>query len=250
MATEAKEKDSFSPTKTYQLMELVGGTSPMANKGPDNTVFSFPIVALLEVLLILGTTLLVFVFSLLRNAPLEDIANPNVTTNPAKAPWYFVGLQELLEHMHPIVAGVLIPSLLVLFLIVIPYRQRPAERGALVHVGTRLAYFLAECPLRLDRDAAAGSRRQCFQLARELARGHTRHCEPNALARVNSRRRGRAAGGGPISLAADPSRSNALSFYGDDGLGGRLYRLRLSISRARIQVVFALADARWLQSLG
>lgn len=121
MATEAKEKDSFSPTKTYQLMELVGGTSPLANKGPDNTVFSFPIVALLEVLLLLGTTLLVFVFSLLRNAPLEDIANPNVTTNPAKAPWYFVGLQELLEHMHPIVAGVLIPSLLVLFLIVIPY---------------------------------------------------------------------------------------------------------------------------------
>ncbi len=121
MAAEAKEKESFSPTKTYQLMELVSGTSPMANKGPDNTVFSFPIVALLEVLLLLGTTLLVFVFSLIRNAPLEDIANPNVTTNPAKAPWYFVGLQELLEHMHPVVAGVLIPTVLVLFLFAIPY---------------------------------------------------------------------------------------------------------------------------------
>ncbi|MDE3091540.1 MAG: hypothetical protein KGJ80_19395, partial [Chloroflexota bacterium] len=50
-----------------------------------------------------------------------DIANPNITTNPAKAPWYFVGLQELLEHMHPVVAGVAIPAVLVVFLLVIPY---------------------------------------------------------------------------------------------------------------------------------
>lgn len=121
MATEVDRSESFSPAKTYQLMELVPGTSPMVNKGPDNTVFAFPVVALLEILLLLGTTLIVFIFSLIRNAPLEDIANPNVTTNPAKAPWYFVGLQELLEHMHPFVAGVAIPSLLVLFLIAIPY---------------------------------------------------------------------------------------------------------------------------------
>ena len=121
MADEAKNQESFAPNKTYALTELVRGTSPMVNKGPDNTVFAFPIIALLEVLLLLGTTLLVFIFSILRNAPLEDIANPNVTTNPAKAPWYFVGLQELLEHMHPVVAGVAIPTVLVLFLLVIPY---------------------------------------------------------------------------------------------------------------------------------
>lgn len=121
MATEPQNQEPFAPNKTYALMELVRGTSPLANKGPDNTIFSFPVVALLEALLLLGTTLLVFVFSILRNAPLEDIANPNVTTNPAKAPWYFVGLQELLEHMHPLVAGVAIPTVLVLFLLVIPY---------------------------------------------------------------------------------------------------------------------------------
>lgn len=118
---EVQGQESFNPNKTYALMELVPGTSPMVNKGPDNTVFSFPIVALLEVLLLLGTTLFVFIVSLLRNAPLEAIANPNVTTNPAKAPWYFVGLQELLEHMHPVVAGVLIPSVLVVFLLLIPF---------------------------------------------------------------------------------------------------------------------------------
>lgn len=129
MAAETKPNDSFSPAKTYQLMELVRGTSPLVNKGPDNTVFSFPILALLEVVLLLGTTLLVFIFSLLRNAPLEDIANPNLTTNPAKAPWYFVGLQELLEHMHPVVAGVLIPTVLVVFLLIIPYLDNDA-RGA------------------------------------------------------------------------------------------------------------------------
>lgn len=121
MAAVNEPQDLFKPNKTYQLMELIPGTSPLVNKGPDETVFAFPLVALLEMVLLLGTTLLVFIFSLLRNAPLEDIANPNVTTNPAKAPWYFVGLQELLEHMHPVVAGVIIPSVLVLFLVAIPY---------------------------------------------------------------------------------------------------------------------------------
>lgn len=121
MASEAKTQEPFNPNKTYALMELVPGTSPLVNKGPDNTVFAFPVLALLEIVLLLGTTLLVFIFSLVRNAPLGDIANPNITENPAKAPWYFVGLQELLEHMHPVVAGVLIPSILVLFLLAIPY---------------------------------------------------------------------------------------------------------------------------------
>ncbi|HEX9898520.1 MAG TPA: cytochrome B6, partial [Candidatus Methylomirabilis sp.] len=60
-------------------------------------------------------------------APLEEIANPMVTTDPAKAPWYFVGLQELLEHMHPLLAGVLIPSALILFLVILPYLDTRKE---------------------------------------------------------------------------------------------------------------------------
>ena len=59
--------------------------------------------------------------SLVFNAPLEWIANPEHTPNPAKAPWYFLGLQELLHYFPPIVAGVILPTLVVLALIVIPY---------------------------------------------------------------------------------------------------------------------------------
>lgn len=107
--------------KTYALVELMQGEGPLVGKGPDGTVFSFPLVLLWELLLLLGVTLATFLFSLVKQAPLEDIANPLVTTDPAKAPWYFVGLQELLEHMHPVLAGVLIPSVLVMFLIALPY---------------------------------------------------------------------------------------------------------------------------------
>jgi hypothetical protein len=107
--------------KTYALVELMPGESPMVGKGPEDTVFSFPIVLLWEVLLLLGVTLVISLFSLIKQAPLEEIANPMVTTDPAKAPWYFVGLQELLEHMHPALAGVVIPAALVLFLVMLPY---------------------------------------------------------------------------------------------------------------------------------
>lgn len=133
MAAESKKDTQVFPRgelKTYGLMELVRGTSPMVGKGPDDTVFSFPIVAILEGLLAVGTTLFLLVFSLLRDAPLEELANPDVTTNPAKAPWYFMSLQELLLHMHPVLAGIMVPGLVVLFLIALPYLDNdPADSG-------------------------------------------------------------------------------------------------------------------------
>jgi len=108
-------------SKSYALVEMMRGESPLVGKGPENTVFSFPVVLLWEIILLLVVTLGIFLFSLFKQAPLEEIANPMVTTDPAKAPWYFVGLQELLEHMHPTLAGVIIPTVLVLFLISLPY---------------------------------------------------------------------------------------------------------------------------------
>ncbi len=115
-------------TKSYALVEVMRGEGPLVGKGPDDTVFAFPIVLLWEIVLLLGVTLIIFLFSLIKQAPLETIANPLVTTDPAKAPWYFMGLQELLEHMHPLLAGVLIPTILVLFLIVLPYMD-PSREG-------------------------------------------------------------------------------------------------------------------------
>lgn len=59
--------------------------------------------------------------ALLFNAPLEGLADPSHTPNPAKAPWYFLGLQEMLHYFPPVVAGVLVPTLVVIALVVIPY---------------------------------------------------------------------------------------------------------------------------------
>jgi quinol-cytochrome oxidoreductase complex cytochrome b subunit len=76
----------------------------------------FRVVVAIEVLLIA-----LVVTALLFNAPLEGLADPTHTPNPAKAPWYFLGLQELLHYFPPVVAGVLAPGLVVMALIVIPY---------------------------------------------------------------------------------------------------------------------------------
>ena len=68
---------------------------------------------------------------MLFDAPLEEIANPEHTPNPAKAPWYFVGLQELLHYFPPVVAGVLLPTLVIVALIVIPYFDINIKRAGL-----------------------------------------------------------------------------------------------------------------------
>jgi menaquinol-cytochrome c reductase cytochrome b/c subunit len=132
MSDQPPVSDEIFPqntNKTYSLVEVVRGDGPLVGKGPDDTVFAFPIVLLLEIILLLGVTLLIFLFSLIKQAPLETIANPLVTTDPAKAPWYFMGLQELLEHMHPVVAGVIIPTILVVFMLAIPYIDHSREHA-------------------------------------------------------------------------------------------------------------------------
>jgi uncharacterized protein with PQ loop repeat len=119
----AEKKQSFvkDSTKTYSLVELVKAPTTMVDKGPDGTVLSFPVVALLELILTLGVVAILLAMSFGVNAPLEEIANPNTTTDPAKAPWYLMGLQEMLEHGHPTLMAILMPTLMVLFVIAIPY---------------------------------------------------------------------------------------------------------------------------------
>ena len=64
------------------------------------------------------------IFSIFVNAPLLELANVNQTPNPSKAPWYFLGLQELLTMFHPMVAGVTIPGMGIFLLILAPYMDR------------------------------------------------------------------------------------------------------------------------------
>ncbi len=64
--------------------------------------------------------------ALVVDAPLLDIANPGVTPDPSKAPWYFVGLQELLHYYHPVVAGAVAPAVIVVLLVLTPFASRSA----------------------------------------------------------------------------------------------------------------------------
>lgn len=126
--TPTKEAFPKDGSKTYSLVELVKGPpTTMVESGPDNTVFAFPVVALLELILGLGFSVVLLLMSLLRNAPLEEFANPNVTTDPAKAPWYFMGLQEMLEHGHPTLMAVILPTIMILFVLAIPYLDNSRE---------------------------------------------------------------------------------------------------------------------------
>ena len=96
-------------------------SSPHVRAQDDSRVMTYP-TALSKFVIALEVAFLILVWwSLVANAPLEGIADPMHTPNPAKAPWYFLGLQELLHYFPPVVAGVLIPGLVIVALIVIPY---------------------------------------------------------------------------------------------------------------------------------
>jgi menaquinol-cytochrome c reductase cytochrome b/c subunit len=85
-------------------------------------------------------------FSVFVNAPLRELANPNLTPNPSKAPWYFLALQELLRYFHPTVAGVMIPTFILVGLALIPYVDRnpstkPGDRKIAMTLFTMLFMF-------------------------------------------------------------------------------------------------------------
>ena len=81
----------------------------------------WPYLVRIEFLAAVIVTVILFVWSITLNAPLEEPANPNLTMNPSKAPWYFLGLQEMLVYFDPWIAGVVMPSLIMIGLMVFPY---------------------------------------------------------------------------------------------------------------------------------
>lgn len=124
-----------SKDKTYGLMEVVTGKPIFETVGADeeeDAVFSYPYAFFREGIALVATVISVMAVALFWQAPLEQLANPVKTPNPAKAPWYFLGLQELVSH-SALLGGVIAPALVVLALLAIPYidpnpSRRPSER--------------------------------------------------------------------------------------------------------------------------
>ncbi len=90
-------------------------------EGWEQKVHVWPYLLRVELFATLIVTVILMVWSITLNAPLEEPANPNLTMNPAKAPWYFLGLQEILVYFDPWIAGVLMPTLIIVGLIAIPF---------------------------------------------------------------------------------------------------------------------------------
>ncbi|MBZ5564808.1 MAG: hypothetical protein LAP13_20605 [Acidobacteriia bacterium] len=104
-----------------RIVFITKKTSAKVKGDVGKQLMSYPHVILREAIAFQLLVIAMVLVALLWDAPLEQLANPLLTPNPAKAPWYFLGLQELLHYFPPLVAGIIIPTLVVVGLIVIPY---------------------------------------------------------------------------------------------------------------------------------
>ena len=107
---------------TQRLLTVVkAGSIQDVKSTPVDKVHTWPHLLAVEFVAALAITVFTLIFSIFVNAPLLELANLNETPNPSKAPWYFLGLQELLTMFHPMVAGVTIPGMGIFLLILAPY---------------------------------------------------------------------------------------------------------------------------------
>jgi hypothetical protein len=113
--------DSDSRRTPVRVAFVTRRTSPQVKATDDEYVMTWPEALFKGAVAIELLGLVLVILSLFWGAPLEELADPMQTPNPAKAPWYFLGLQELLHYFPPVVGGVLIPTMVVIALIVIPY---------------------------------------------------------------------------------------------------------------------------------
>ena len=112
-----------APSKTYQLAAVVRGRTPVVGHGPESTVPSMPHLFYAELAVLMLTSFICLGLSIVSDAPLKELANPSVPENPAKAPWYFLGLQELVSF-SAFMGGIGIPAIVLLGLGLIPYLDR------------------------------------------------------------------------------------------------------------------------------
>jgi hypothetical protein len=135
-----------------RLIALIGGDPALAktayrktqdwNPKWEREVHTWPYLMRMELIVAIIVTIILMVWSLTLNAPLEEPSNPNVTMNPAKAPWYFLGLQEMLVYFDPWIAGVVMPTLIIVGLMVVPYiDSNPLGNGYYTYHQRRFAIW-------------------------------------------------------------------------------------------------------------
>ena len=105
-------------------MSVMKGKSLLVDKEPENTESTFPHLVSKELTFTIISLVLLLIISYFFNAPLEEMANPEKTPSPAKAPWYFLWIQEMISWASPFWSGVVIPGLVLLALVVLPYLDR------------------------------------------------------------------------------------------------------------------------------
>jgi len=118
-----RDVNVFAPAKTYGLMAVVRGRTPVVGRAPEGSVPSWPHLLWAEMAALMFTVALTLVLGYFSDAPLKEMANPAIPENPAKAPWYFLGLQELVSY-SAFMGGVGIPSIVLIGLGLIPYLDR------------------------------------------------------------------------------------------------------------------------------
>ena len=134
---------------TQRLLTVVkSGSIQDVKATPVDKVHTWPHLLAAEFVAALACTAFLLVFSIFVNAPLLQLANPNRTPNPSKAPWYFLGLQELLTMFHPMVAGVTIPGMGIFVLILAPFvdknpSNKPEDRKFAISIFTIFLMFWA-----------------------------------------------------------------------------------------------------------
>ncbi len=134
---------------TQRLLTVVkSGSIQDIKMKPQDKVHTWPHLIVVEFGAALFCTAFLTIFSIFVNAPLLELANVNQTPNPSKAPWYFLGLQELLTMFHPMVAGVTIPGIGLIVLILAPFidknpSNRPEDRKFAVSIFTIFMMFWA-----------------------------------------------------------------------------------------------------------
>jgi quinol-cytochrome oxidoreductase complex cytochrome b subunit len=125
-----------APTKTFGLMCVVRDRTPATDLSVERTVPSWPYLLRAELFVLMCCLLVSMVLALAFDAPLKEIANPSIPENPAKAPWYFLGLQEMVSY-SALMGGLVIPAIIVLGLALVPYLDREPEDCGIYFSGPR-----------------------------------------------------------------------------------------------------------------